>query len=48
MEKITISKASALFNFLLDNFDADKKLGELNYRDIMKIINFLSEVHSNE
>ena len=29
MEKVTISKARALFVFLLDNFNPDKKLGEL-------------------
>lgn len=48
MEKVTISKAGALFNFLLDNFDPNKKLGELNYSDIIKIIEFLNKNASNE
>lgn len=48
MEKVTISKAGALFNFLLDNFDPNKKLGELNYSDIIKIIEFLNKNVSDE
>lgn len=47
MENITLSKAGALFNFLLDNFDPNKKLGELNFRDIVEIIKFLNG-ESNE
>ena len=41
MENVKLSKAGALFNFLLDNFDPNKKLGELNFRDIIEIIKFL-------
>ncbi len=48
MEKAIISKAGALFNFLLDNFDPDKKIGELNYSDIIKIIDFLNSETNNE
>ena len=42
MERATISKARALFAFLLDNFNPDKKLGELNFGDIIKIIKFIN------
>ena len=47
MENTKFSKASALFNFLLDNFDPNKKLGDLNFRDIVEIIKFL-DGESNE
>jgi len=48
MEKTTISKAGALFNFLLDNFDPNKKIGDLTYSDIIKIIEFLKNEASDE
>lgn len=48
MENVTNSKAGALFNFLLDNFDPNKKLGELTFRDIMKIIEFLDSKQCDE
>ena len=47
MENITLSKAGALFNFLLENFDPNTKIGELNFRDIVEIIKFLN-CESNE
>ena len=47
MENVKISKAGALFNFLLDNFDPNKKLGDLNFRDMVEIIKFLDS-ESNE
>lgn len=41
MENTTLSKAGALFNFLLENFDRNAKIGELNFGDIIDIIKFL-------
>jgi len=48
MEKTTISKAGALFNFLLDNFDPNEKIGDLTYSDIIQIIKFLKNEASDE
>ncbi len=48
MENTKISKAGALFNFLLDNFDPNKKLGDLNFRDIVEIIKFLDGEQDDE
>lgn len=48
MGKVTLSKAGALFNFLLDNFDVNRKLGDLNYSDIIKIIEFLNDEQTDE
>ncbi len=47
MENTTLSRAGALFNFLLENFDPNTKIGKLNFGDIIEIIKFL-DGESNE
>lgn len=38
---VEISKAGALFNFLLQRFELSKKVGDLKYLDIVEIVDFI-------
>ncbi len=41
METINLSKATALFNFLMKNFELQKRIGNLSLRDVLSIIEFI-------
>ena len=41
MERDNFSKATALFNFLMKNFDLQKRIGNLDLQEILKIVEFI-------